>query len=84
MREYLTTPLLLKTNSTLPLRLIFPYDILSNGKMHSVALKDLKLPASYKYYAVPKMEKETFLLAELSDYGKYNLLPNEANIISKV
>ena len=58
-----------------------PYDILSNGKMHSVALKDLKLPASYKYYAVPKMEKEAFLLAELSDYGKYNLLPGEANII---
>lgn len=58
-----------------------PYDILSNGKMHSVALKDLKLPASYKYYAVPKVEKEAFLLAELSDYGKYNLLPGEANII---
>lgn len=58
-----------------------PYDIASNGKMHSVALKDLKLPASYKYYAVPKMEKEAFLLAELSDYGKYNLLPGEANII---
>lgn len=58
-----------------------PYDILSNGKMHSVALKDLKLPASYKYYAVPKMEKEAFLLAELNDYGKYNLLPGEANII---
>lgn len=58
-----------------------PYDILSNGKMHSVALKDLKLPATYKYYAVPKMEKEAFLLAELNDYGKYNLLPGEANII---
>lgn len=58
-----------------------PYDILSNGKMHSVALKDLKLPASYKYYAVPKVEKEAFLLAELNDYAKYNLLPGEANII---
>ncbi|MCK6608160.1 MAG: DUF4139 domain-containing protein, partial [Flavobacterium sp.] len=40
-----------------------PYDILSNGKAHSVALKDLKLPATYKYYAVPKVEKEAFLLA---------------------
>lgn len=58
-----------------------PYDILSNGKAHSVALKDLKLPATYKYYAVPKLEKEAFLLAELNDYGKYNLLPGEANII---
>ncbi|WP_309610046.1 mucoidy inhibitor MuiA family protein [Flavobacterium sp.] len=58
-----------------------PYDILSNGKVHSVALKDIKLPASYKYYAVPKVEKEAFLLAEIADYSKYNLLPGEANII---
>ena len=58
-----------------------PYDILSNGKAHSVALKDLKLPATYKYYAVPKVEKEAFLLAEISEYSKFNLLPGEANII---
>ena len=58
-----------------------PYDILSNGKAHSVALKDLKLPASYKYYAVPKVEKEAFLLAEINEYSKFNLLPGEANII---
>ena len=58
-----------------------PYDILSNGKAHSVALKEINLPASYKYYAVPRIEKEAFLLAEISDYSKYNLLPGEANII---
>jgi uncharacterized protein (TIGR02231 family) len=58
-----------------------PYDILSNGKVHSVALKEIKLLASYKFYAVPKAEKEAFLLAEIADYSKYNLLPGEANII---
>ncbi len=58
-----------------------PYDILSNGKVHSVALKEIKLPAAYKYFAVPKVEKEAFLLAEIADYSKYNLLPGEANII---
>ena len=58
-----------------------PYDILSNGKVHSVSLKEIKLPASYKFYAVPKAEKEAFLLAEIADYSKYNLLPGEANII---
>ena len=58
-----------------------PYDILSNGKPHSVALKEIKLPATYKYYAVPRVEKEAFLLAEINDYSKYNLLPGEANII---
>jgi uncharacterized protein (TIGR02231 family) len=58
-----------------------PYDILSNGKAHSVALKELQLPSTYKYYAAPRVEKESFLLAEINDYSKYNLLPGEANII---
>jgi len=58
-----------------------PYDILSNGKSHSVSLKDIKIPATYKYFAAPKVEKEAFLLAELNDYAKYNLLPGEANIV---
>lgn len=58
-----------------------PYDILSNGKAHSVALKEINLPATYKYYAAPRIEKEAFLLAEISDYSKYNLLAGEANII---
>lgn len=58
-----------------------PYDILSNGKIHSVSLKEIKLPAMYKYYAVPKVENDAFLLAEIADYSKYNLLRGEANII---
>jgi uncharacterized protein (TIGR02231 family) len=58
-----------------------PYDILSNGKVHSVSLKEIKLPASYKFYAVPKAEKDAFLLAQIADYSKYNLLRGEANII---
>lgn len=58
-----------------------PYDILSNGKVHSVSLKEIKLPASYKYYSVPKAEKDAFLLAQIADYSKYNLLRGEANII---
>jgi TonB-dependent SusC/RagA subfamily outer membrane receptor len=58
-----------------------PYDILSNGKPHSVSMKEIQLPATYKYYAVPRIEKDAFLLAEIKDYSKYNLLPGEANII---
>ena len=58
-----------------------PYDILSNGKVHSVAMKEIKIPANYRYYAAPRIEKEAFLLAEISDYSKFNLLPGEANII---
>jgi TonB-dependent SusC/RagA subfamily outer membrane receptor len=58
-----------------------PYDILSNGKAHSVALKEIKIPATFKYYAAPRVEKEAFLMADIVDYSKYNLLKGEANII---
>ncbi len=58
-----------------------PYDILSNGKAHSVALKELKLPANYRYYAAPRMDNDAFLTAEIIDYSKFNILPGEANII---
>lgn len=58
-----------------------PYDVLSNSKPHSVELKVLKVPASFKSFAIPKSEKEAFLMAEITDYSKFNLLPGEANII---
>jgi TonB-dependent SusC/RagA subfamily outer membrane receptor len=58
-----------------------PYDILSNGKAHSVALKEIKIPAYFRYYAAPRIEKEAFLMADIVDYSKYNLLSGEANII---
>ncbi|MFP9114900.1 DUF4139 domain-containing protein [Flavobacterium sp. RHBU_3] len=58
-----------------------PYDIASNGKAHSVRMKEIKLPATYRHYAVPKLEQDAFLMADVTDYSKYNLLPGEANII---
>lgn len=58
-----------------------PYDIAPTGKQHSVTLKEYTLPAHYKYYAVPKADPDAFLMAEITDYEKFNFLPGEANII---
>lgn len=58
-----------------------PYSIASNNKPHSVSLKELNIPASYKYYAVPKLDPDAFLLAEVSGYEQLNLIPGEANIV---
>lgn len=57
------------------------YDVPTNGKPQLATLKQEKMNAVYKYYAVPKLDKEVFLLAEISDWEKLNLLPGEANII---
>ena len=57
------------------------YDVLSNGKAHNVVLKEIKIPATVKYFAAPRVEKEAFLMADIVDYSKYNLLKGDANII---
>src|SRR5690554_6728333 len=35
-----------------------PYTILSNGKQHSVALKETALPATYQYMSIPKLDAQ--------------------------
>ncbi len=58
-----------------------PYDVPTNGKAQTAILKEHQVDAKYKFYAVPKLSKEVFLLAEIADWEKLNLLPGEANII---
>lgn len=58
-----------------------PYDVPTNGKQQIATLKESSIQAAYKYYSVPKMDKEAYLLAEIGEWEKLNLLPGEANII---
>ena len=58
-----------------------PYDILSNGREYSVALKELKIKAKYEYYSAPRVDNGVYLVASIDDYSQYNLLNGEANII---
>lgn len=58
-----------------------PYTILSNGKQHSVALKDTQLPATYSYVTTPKLDTNAYLIAKVKNYGDYNILPGEANVV---
>jgi len=58
-----------------------PYTVLSNGKAQIATLQSVDVPADYKYYAVPKLDKDIYLLAYVTDWQKLNLLAAEANII---
>jgi TonB-dependent SusC/RagA subfamily outer membrane receptor len=58
-----------------------PYDVPGNGKEQHVSLKEFKVNTLYKYYAVPRLDKDAYLLGELADWEALNLLPGEANII---
>lgn len=52
-----------------------PYEVLGSGNEQIVTLKNYDLPAEYKFYSAPKMDKTTYLLATVNDWEKLNLLP---------
>lgn len=58
-----------------------PYDVPNNGKEQAVALKEFEVPAFYKFYSAPRADRDAFLLAEVPEWERLNLLPGEANII---
>lgn len=56
------------------------YTINSDGESHIVDLTTYEMPAEYKYFAIPKIEKDVYLMASVAEREKYNLLNGEANI----
>lgn len=57
-----------------------PQDIPANGEGNVVTVDEQDMPAEYEYHSVPKLEPAVFLLAKITDYGRFNLLPGIANI----
>lgn len=57
-----------------------PYTIPSNGQPYLMAIKSEEIPSTYEYYAVPKLDKDVYLMAYLTGWEEMNLLPAVANI----
>lgn len=57
-----------------------PYTIPSDNKNVTVNIESYSLDAHYEYYCVPKIDKDAFLTANITDWQKLNLLEGEANI----
>lgn len=57
-----------------------PYTVLSNNKPFLVEIKKAMVPAKYTYFAVPKLDRDAFLTAEVADWEDLNLMDGEANL----
>ena len=57
-----------------------PYTIPCDGKEHLVAVKKYELPATYRYYAAPKLDKDAFLQAQVTNWEDLNLMTGPTNI----
>ncbi len=55
-------------------------DIPSDGKKQQVSVQSATLPAIFAHYAVPKLDKDAFLVARITDWEALNLLPGSVNI----
>jgi TonB-dependent SusC/RagA subfamily outer membrane receptor len=58
-----------------------PYDVPGNGMEQGVTLKEYQLPCVYQYYAAPGVDRDAYLLGQLTGWEKLNLLPGEAGIM---
>ncbi len=57
-----------------------PYTIPSDKKPYSIDIRTDSLDVTYKYYAVPKLDKDAFLLAQIVGWEELNLVGGPVNI----
>lgn len=58
-----------------------PYNIYTGSQPQAVELKEYQLPAAYTYYTAPKYDATAYLIAKITDWEQYNLLPGNANLL---
>lgn len=57
-----------------------PYTVTSASQPVTVDIQKYEVPAAYRYATVPKMDNDAFLLARITGWNQYNLLPGEAQV----
>jgi uncharacterized protein (TIGR02231 family) len=56
------------------------YTIPGNGKEQNITIGKQETPATYRYFCAPKLDPATFLMADINNWEKLNLLSGNANI----
>lgn len=56
------------------------YTIPTDAKPYSIDITSHELAANYQHYAVPKMDKDAFLIAQITGWEKLQLITGQMNI----
>jgi len=67
-----------QTNTTFEISL--PYTIPSSNKTVNVKVQKWTLPATYRYYAVPRLDPDAFLQARITGWEDLSLLAGNVNV----
>lgn len=57
-----------------------PYSIPTDGQDHSIRIKSVEVPVDYVYHAMPALERDVFLTADIPNWNALNLLSGKASI----
>lgn len=60
--------------------IVRPYDIPNDAKPYLVDIAEHTIDATYSYVAIPKIDKDAFLLARIAGWEKYDLVDGKANV----
>lgn len=83
-KEYTTTladyTTMRTTATTAEFAISVKQDVPTDGKRQQVSVQSATLPAVFAHYAVPKLDKDAFLIARITGWESLNLLPGNVNI----
>jgi len=57
-----------------------PYSVNSKGEAVEISLNEHEIETIYEYYAIPKLDKDAFLMARMINWEQYHFLEGEANL----
>ncbi|MEL4308960.1 DUF4139 domain-containing protein [Joostella sp. CR20] len=67
-------------NTSINFHIDKPYSIASDNKNNTIEMTTNEIKSNFYYQSTPKLLEEVFLIAEINDWIKYDLLDGEANI----
>lgn len=77
--DYLSNTLK-STITNLEYEIDLPYTIPSDGQDYPIKIKEVGLPVDYVYHAIPKLDKDAFLIADIREWESLNLLSGKSSI----
>lgn len=75
--DYVNT---VQTTLTTEFALSIPYTVTSSNKPTLVDIQHHELKADYQYSVTPKLDPDAFLMARITGWEEFSLLPGEANV----
>jgi uncharacterized protein (TIGR02231 family) len=75
--QYVST---IQTSLNTEFDISLPYTVTSAGKPTLVDIRNHELAATYRYATAPKLDGDAFLMARITGWEEYSLLPGEANV----